>query len=367
MKRKLPYILVIYVTVMMLIFPESSIMYARNAIILCCDIIIPSLFPFFVCSGLLIYSGFSQSIARLCRPIMKPLFNINGSGATALVLGIISGYPLGAVTACQLYESGYLSKSETERLLAFCNNSGPLFILGAVGAAIYSSKEIGIILYISHILAAITVGLLFRFYAQEKHTAPVYSLNQPQSSFSEVFSRVLSNSLNSILTVCGAVIFFSVVTNIVAEMIPEDNTIKSFFIGIMELTGGTKSISRTTLDLTSKLVMSAFVVGFAGLCVHLQVMAIAQKQGLSLIPYIIGKLLHGTISAFYTLIYFKLFPPVETVFQSSEYALDAGFCMSSIYTAVSVIFLFLLTLLVVIFTALAAKRVNLMHKKRDTT
>ncbi len=366
MKKNLPYILVLYITIIMLIFPENSIMYAKNAITMCNEIIIPSLFPFFVCSGLLIYSGLSQTIARLCRPIMKPLFNINGSGATALVLGIISGYPLGAVTACQLYESGYLSKSETERLLAFCNNSGPLFILGAVGTAIYSSKEIGIILYLSHILAAVTVGLLFRFYAREKHTAPAYSLNQPLSSFSEVFSRVLSNSLNSILTVCGAVIFFSVVTNMLADLIPTDNAIKALFIGIMELTGGTKSISRTALDLTSKLVMSAFVVGFAGLCVHLQVMAIVKKQELSLMPYIIGKLLHGTFAAFYTLIYLKIFPPVETVFQSSEYSLDAGFCMSSIYTAVSIIFLFLLTLLVAIFTALAAKHFNLMHKKRDT-
>lgn len=366
MKKYLPYILVGYITVMMLIFPESSIMYARQAINMCSEIIIPSLFPFFVCSGLLIYSGFSQTLSSVCRPIMKPLFNINGSGAAALVLGTISGYPLGAITACQLYDSGYLSKSETERLLAFCNNSGPLFILGAVGAAIYSSHKIGIILYIAHILAALTVGILFRFYAKKKHSAPNYNINQPTLTFPEVFSQVLSSSLNSILTVCGAVIFFSVVANIIAVQMPKNNAFTPLFTGIMELTGGTKSISASPLSLTGKLVMSAFVVGFAGICVHLQVMAIVTKHGLSLKPYIIGKLLHGLLSALYTLIYFKIFPPAEAVFRSSSRALDAGFCMSSVYIAVSVIFLCLLAVLSVIFSTLAVKRFNFTYKKRDT-
>lgn len=361
MKKYLPYLIVIFLISMMIAFPDKTIFYAREAMDMCYDIIIPSLFPFFVCSGLLIYSGFCESLAKICRPIMRPLFNVGGSGAAALVLGIISGYPLGAITACQLYESGYLSKSETERLLAFCNNSGPLFILGAVGSAIYSSHEIGITLYISHILAALTVGILFRFYGADKHKAPVYSINQPERSFSEVFSQVLTNSIFSILTVCGAVIFFSVVTNILTAKIPEESILKAFFTGIMELTGGTKNISQSTLSLTWKLVLSAFVVGFAGICVHLQVMAIVKKQGLSLLPYILGKLLHGTIAALYTLCYFKFFPPVETVFKNTSAAVDAGFYISSIYVGVGFIFLFLLAVLIVILSIFTTKK-SFIHK-----
>ena len=353
MKKIIPYVLVIYITFMMIISPDNSILYAKNALDLCYEIIIPSLFPFFICSGLLIYSGLCETISKICRPIMKPLFNINGAGAAALVLGTISGYPLGAVTACQLYESGYLSKSETERLLAFCNNSGPLFILGAVGSAIYSSYKIGIVLYVSHILAAISVGILFRFYAQDKHKAPVYTINQPDRTFSEVFSQVLTNSISSILTICGAVVFFSVATNIVSAKLPDNDILKSIFIGIMELTGGIKSISTTSLSLNLRLVMSAFVVGFAGICVHLQVMAIVKNKGLSLKPYILGKLLHGTLSALYTLIYFKVSPPIDTVFKNTDTALEAGFCMSSVYSAVTVIFLLLLTVLIVSFGAIA--------------
>ncbi len=356
MKKYSPYFIVIYLIVMMIIYPEHTIICAKSALDICYEIIIPSLFPFFVCSGLLIYSGLCEQLSKLCRPIMKPLFNIGGSGAAALVLGIISGYPLGAITACQLYESGYLSKTETERLLAFCNNSGPLFILGAVGSAIYSSYKIGIALYISHILAALTVGMIFRFYHMDKHNAPLYNINQSDYSFSEVFSMVLSGSINSILTVCGAVIFFSVVTNILTAHLPADSLSRALLTGILELTGGTMSISQSTLSLTWKLVLSAFVVGFAGICVHLQVMAVVKKQNLSLIPYVAGKFLHGLLSGLYMFCYLSFCPPAEMVFKNTSAALDAGFCMSSLYSAISYIFIFLLALLTLIFVFLAAKR-----------
>lgn len=349
MKRFLPYLFVIFVGVMILLFPENSIMYAKSGMQLCYEVIIPSLFPFFVCSGLLIYSGFAKVLSRLSGPVMRPLFNVGGAGASALVLGVISGYPLGAVTACQLYESGYLSKTETERLLAFCNNSGPLFILGAIGSAIYSSGKIGVVLYVAHILATLLVGFLFRFYAKGKHTAPTYTVNQSEESFSQVFSKVLSNSINSILTISGAVIFFGVISGIITSHIPLSDAVKAVITGILELTGGAKAISNTILPLTIKLTLSAFVVGFAGLCVHLQVAAIVAKYHLSIAPYITGKFLHGLFAALFTYLYFLIFPPEVPVFTATSAAISAGFCMSSMFTVIGVFFLLALGILVIAY------------------
>lgn len=358
MKRFLPYLFVIYIAIMTLIFPENSINYAKSSIELCHDVIIPSLFPFFICSGLLIYSGFTQGLSKLATPIMRPVFNVGGCGAASLVTGIISGYPLGAVTACQLYESGYLSKTETERLLAFCNNSGPLFILGAVGAAIYSSKTVGIVLYISHVLSTLLVGFLFRFYARDKHTAPTYSINQTDDEFSQIFSKVMANSINSILTVCGAVIFFGVVSGIITSHLPINDIIKSVISGMIEFTGGTKAISEAQLPLTAKLTLSAFTVGFAGFCVHLQVASIVSKHKLSLLPYIVGKFLHGLFAALFTLLYFYAFPPKSQVFNSASAPLSAGFCMSSVYSVITILFIVVLVSLIITFATLGLSQKN---------
>ncbi len=356
MKRAVPYIFVAFIALMILIYPQNAIMSAKSGLYLCYDVIIPSLFPFFICSGLLIYSGFTKILAKISGPFMRPLFNVGGSGSTALTLGIVSGYPLGALTACQLYESGYLSKTETERLLAFCNNSGPLFILGAVGSAIYSSGKIGVVLYISHILSTLLVGFLFRFYARDKHTAPTYSINQSEDGFSQVFSKVLASSINSILTVSGAVIFFGVISGIVTAHLPLGDAIKSVITGILELAGGTKAISETTLPLTIKLTLSAFVVGFAGICVHIQVAAIVAKYHLSLVPYILGKLLHGLFSALFTYLYFCVFPPKIPVFKSTSAVMSAGFCMSSIYSVINILFFVILGILVITFASMGIKQ-----------
>ncbi len=356
MKKKLPYIFILALTVLMISSPDRSILYAKRALGLCYEILIPSLFPFFVCSGLLIYSGFAGSLSALLGPVMKPLFNVGGSGAAAFVLGILSGYPLGAVTACQLYESGYLSKSETERLLAFCNNSGPLFILGAVGTAIYASPKIGLMLYASHILAALTVGVLFRFYAMNRHSAPDYTVTQPEISFSEAFSRTLSNSVSSILTICGSVVFFSVVSGIAADFLPPENLARPLLMGFMELTGGISAISSAHLSLAAKLVLSALAAGFAGVCVHLQTMSVVASKNLSLKPYIMGKLLHGILAALYTLCLLKAFP--RTAFTYSSGGIDAGFCMSSVYTAAAVIFLVLLGAIITVLSVEYRKQKN---------
>lgn len=349
MKKFLTYTGILLITVLILLNGEQSIQYAKNALNICYDVIIPSLFPFFMCSGLLIYSGFCESLARLCRPVMMPLFNINGSGAAAFVLGILSGYPLGAVTACQLYENRYLSETETERLLAFCNNSGPLFILGSVGVALYASPKIGILLYLAHILASLTVGFLFRFYKKKEYHALPATIQNPERSFGEIFSIVIKNSIQNILIVCAAILFFSVAANLIMQYITVTPWLKSTLTGLIEFATGSIGIAHSALALPYKLVLSSLIVGFAGLSVHMQVMGVISQHKLSLKPYIIGKILHGIIAAGYMYLICILTHPAVGVFQSgSALNLNGGFAIGSTYVVVSVVFLLLVTVAVAV-------------------
>lgn len=333
MKKYIPYFPAILMLFCMLIFPNETIFASRSAVALCLDIIIPTLLPFFICSALLIYSGLCRTLSRIFAPIMKPLFNVSGCGAAALCLGTLSGYPQGAITACELYTAGYLSKTEAERLLAFCNSSGPLFVLGAVGIATYSSREIGLILYLSHLAAAFTVGFIFRFYKKGSHTAPTYSLNQTQLPFSQIFSRAVTESMSTILIISGAVILFGVLSGLISHFLPENCTFSALIYGALELSGGVRAVSETALPTISKLVISAFFVGFAGLCVHLQVAAIVSKTNLSLLPYLFGKLLHGILSALFTLFALRLFP--QSIATFSPAPAGGGAFFGSLYLSAS--------------------------------
>ena len=126
-KKILIYLFAVGAVVLLIKNASNAIRYASDAIDLCLEMIVPTLFPFFICSGILIYSGFCELLAKAFQFCMYPLFRISPVGSSAFILGIVSGYPLGAVTAGELYSNNYLSKTEAERLLAFCNNSGPLF------------------------------------------------------------------------------------------------------------------------------------------------------------------------------------------------------------------------------------------------
>ena len=352
MKKKLLYVFLIFITVLLIINPQDSIKYARNGLNMCSEIIVPSLFPFFICSGLLIYSGFCEILAKLMQPVMKPLFNVNGSGAAAFVLGIISGYPLGAVTACQLYEKMYLSKSEAERMLAFCNNSGPLFILGAVGVSLYQNPKIGAILYTSHILSAVLVGILFRFYKADNFCAPAAAVGTEDKSIGEIFSNVLANSIQSILTVCGAVVFFSMVSNVLFDLFPIDDTLKIYTVGFLEFVTGVNMIAYSQMPLFSKIILSAAIVGFAGASVHVQVLGVVSKYGLSLKPYILGKCMQGGIAALLTMLILKIYPVEKNVFAPLSIETGGAFAMNSLFVIITVMSVFFIALSGIIYAVM---------------
>ena len=113
----------------LLFYSRQSMDAARQGLSLCANVIVPSLFPFFVLSSLVVELGMAGYLGRALERVMYPLFRVGGPGAGALVLGFIGGYPVGARTAIGLYQSGQCSKAEAERMLAFCNNSGPALSL----------------------------------------------------------------------------------------------------------------------------------------------------------------------------------------------------------------------------------------------
>ena len=157
-------------TLALMFWPKDSMAAARDGLTLCYNVIIPSLFPFFVLSALVVDLGLAGHLGRALEGIMRPLFNVPGACAPALALGFVGGYPVGARTALQLYQKGMCTKTEAERLLSFCNNSGPAFILGVVGAGVFASSRVGVLLYLAHAAASVCVGLLFRFYKRDRRS-----------------------------------------------------------------------------------------------------------------------------------------------------------------------------------------------------
>lgn len=354
MKKRFFYIGVLLIIALILFRAESVIGYTKQALIMCFEIIIPSLFPFFVCSGLLIYSGFGTAVAGYAKHIMRPLFNVAPSGAVAFVLGIISGFPSGAVCARDLYKCGNLSKAEAERLLSFCNNSGPLFIIGSIGTAIYAKPIYGVVLYLIHIVSSVIVGIVFRSYGKNRHNSPPTRVNTNEISIPQTVSVSLDTASKNILTVCFSIIFFSAVAQTALELLPLTPALDALTSGLCEFSTGVLKVSRLDKSIAEKLILTSLIVGFSGLSVHLQVMSVTADAGLSLKPYILGKCLHSIVATLLTAVIFFIAHTPLTLTTDAP-VLSASCFTSALFVLISVT---VIVLLVVYFKRKTQKTID---------
>ena len=220
-KRNFFAFLFLVFTFCLLIFSKTNLPAVKNGLQLWVNSVIPSLFPFFVATELLMHTNLISQIGYFLNSFMKPIFNVRGEGAFAFIMGIISGYPVGAKIAVNFRKNNICSKEECERLLSFTNNSGPLFIIGTVGILMFKNTSIGIMLFITHLLACITVGILFRFWkANKKSSVNVFAKNEAKnnvvnfSNLGEVLAESITSSISTILLIGGFVVIFSSIISI---------------------------------------------------------------------------------------------------------------------------------------------------------
>ncbi len=274
---------------------ETATTAGINALVLCAKTIIPTLFPFFVISGLMLDLGLVAVLGKLLSPVSHFLFKTSGKGAVVFLIGILCGYPTGAKTIGRMCENDELLKKEGERLLAFCNNSGPLFVIGAVGNMMLKDHSLGIFLYAVHVVSAVLTGVLLRFLSS-------VSTEKKEETFitktiGEAVSKSVESAVFSTLSVCGYVVFFSVLCSIVKN---------SFLISLLEVTTGAKSLIELGLNTETTLILLSGIIGFGGICVALQVQSATRKAKLSLKTYIIGKSIQAVVSMAITFLWLKI-------------------------------------------------------------
>lgn len=308
-KKSMILICIIYLAAAMIIYPHGSIEAAKSALSLCANVAVPSLFPFMFCSNMFIALGAAGYARRYLSRIMQPLFGVTGAGAAALVCGVVSGYPIGAVCAAELYRTGECSKTEAERLLAFCNNSGPMFVIGAVGAGMFKSREIGVFLYIIHVFSALITGMIFKYIGgkENQRALPPPTKSDIKNTAADIGAAV-TGAVSSMLTVCGFVVIFSVLISAIPN-----TPLKPYVHSVLEITGGLAELTRICRGAYGLTATSA-LIAFSGVSVMAQVASVADRAGLSVLPYFKGKCCQAAVAAMLTLLALRTAPMSVDVF-----------------------------------------------------
>lgn len=343
LKRNILPCIFFVIAICLVVFSRTNLSAATNGLTLWATCVVPSLFPFFVITNLLSHTKIVTFTGKLLDKLMRPIFNVPGIGGFAFVMGLISGYPVGAKVVSDFRENCLVTKDEGERMLAFTNNSGPLFILSGVGIGLFGDTKTGLLLLCTHILSCITVGIIlgkfsrksddeFRirkkleFQKLKDDRISKSSNNITLKNLGEVLGNSINSAISTILMIGGFVVIFSVIisilntTNTLGFFSKFLNPVLAFFgfdlefakpllSGVIELTNGVNLISTIHIkEISQNIILCAFLLGFGGFSILLQVFSIIAKTDLSIKKYFIGKLLQGIIAAIYTFLALKFIP-----------------------------------------------------------
>ena len=279
------------------VFSERASQYARDALNTCARSVIPSLFPYMVISAMLVSSNATEIIGKILP--VSGIFNLPRQGSTAIILGAVCGFPVGARTAVSMYAEGMLTKEETEALIACSNNTGPSFVVGVIGASLFQSTVFGWQIYfsqlISSFIAAVLVNrILFPVKSISKDCAA--GKNSPVNLF-----KAISDSVNSTLTVCGFICFFSVFIGFAGSVTKRLSPVLTAAVSsLLEFTSGA-SYSADIGGQAGKF-FAGLSIGWSGISVFLQTASFTAPYKLSLKRCYAAKAIQGLLTGLLSII-----------------------------------------------------------------
>ena len=324
-------------------FQKSNYISIRNTIGIFLDSVMPSLFPFILFTNILILSGISKYITNY--------FKKYGNLIYVSIIGFFCGYPMGAKATYTLFSEGKITKKQASFLMSFANNCNPIFILSTIGICILDNIYIGLVLLISHYIAAIII-CIFNFthndIIHEKiENSNIFKKKEDKNLHKSTF-EILDLSIKSTFVTLGNILAFIILFNLcfsIIEIILTKLNISKNIIyslsGLFEITNGTRLIYlNTNFSFQFTIALISFMLSFSGFSIIFQVYSCIYKAKIKLLYIVKNKFIQGIISGFIT--YFLInFSNIKNI----EYTNMIKFNTTSYFIiSVSLLFMFVLAL-----------------------
>ncbi|MCF6095043.1 sporulation integral membrane protein YlbJ [Microaerobacter geothermalis] len=334
-----------FLVISLIIYPEDAFSSALRGLKIWWDVVFPALLPFFITSEILMGFGVVHFMGVLLEPFMRPIFNVPGTGAFVLAMGLASGYPIGAKLTARLREQKLISRSEGERLVSFTNTADPLFMFGAVAVGFFQDVSLGIAIALAHYISSLMVGLIMRFHEpggevtkyrknsnlnlfmralQSMHRARI----SDGRTIGHLIGDAVTSSMNTMLLIGGFMIIFSVIINILSLVhltdliaaaitlifiplgIPSELS-NAVIAGLFEITLGSQVASETSssVSMMYKIAIVGAITAWSGFSVHAQVASILSKTDIRYKPYFFARVLHAALAFVVTLTIWKPIQP----------------------------------------------------------
>ncbi|MBQ7976515.1 MAG: hypothetical protein IJ300_12590, partial [Clostridia bacterium] len=299
---------------------------------ICVNTIIPSLFPFMTLSAFIVKSGI-LSHSRNLFSVSNVIFRQPDITLPCIIMSMVGGFPVGIKMTNELYENGQLTTEQAQRLCLFCINPGPAFVITAVGVNMLNSHKAGVLIYASLCISSLICGVITSFIGEK--CIKKEDRNHKTTGVSSLSASV-SDSIQSIFSICGWIILFSGFTRCLSAVFTYEKF--NIILSVLEVTKGCSLICGNY-----PLYIITFIIGFGGACVHCQVMGFIKNMNMKYSYFFISRVLNGFLSGIICYILLLFFPVETDVFADCDSI--RGFSFSFSYSAFFV-FIFMCVILI---------------------
>ena len=303
LKNILTLAIVCAIGVCLIIHPQNTAEGIKNGFLILGNNLIPALFPFMVLSSYVSESSVARMISKFFEKSFKLIFKTSGYGVIPFVLGCLGGYPVGAKTVCEFYESKKLSQNDATRLLYWCINPSPAFLITAVGTFMLGNTKSGFLLYFSCLLSSVTIGFICRFLSNDE----IYSIETEETKPKEnIFVKSVSKGSEGMLSICGWVLTFCVLASL-CDALNFPYSLSYIIKSAGEVTTGCKNAVSSGLALP----VIAGIAGFGGFAVICQCASYSSVCKVRMKYLICSRLINAALSGIYCSALLKIFPQCE--------------------------------------------------------
>ncbi len=302
--------------ILMLFYPGAAFRGASSGLLLWFHNVLPTLLPFIVVSNLMIRLNITRQISKIFHPILGKLFRISTEGCYPVVIGFLSGLPMGAKSSADLVMEHRITRGEGQFLFAMCNNASPMFIIGYIAITQLKLPHIKyalfVIIYGSAILGALIYRILVHRFSKRKENC--VTKNQQKNITSQTSTRFsfdlvdgsIMNGFEIVTRIGGYIILFSILAQIMKEVGPGSGIMKATLMGVMEITTGINQICSLDINTNVKIVLVSVLTSFGGFSGIAQTKSVLQDSRLSITSYFFVKLISAALAVLISMLYVTL-------------------------------------------------------------
>lgn len=279
--------LILVTLILMLIFYLFNSQYILNNIIDYSKLFLTKLFPvsfiFFIISNLLVDFGIIS--------FLDNVLHIKSTKLYIFTISMISGFPSGAKYTRDLYNKGFISCRDANKLMMFSHFPNPLFIISSLTLVI-PNRIITRNILLSIIISNFIIMLFCKIDGDKYNDSNFKKIN-----FSLSLATGIKSSFEVLCIIYGTSLFFYLISCIILNTFSFSHIYYVLICGIFDLTKGIFSVSLLESNYLRGIFVLLFIC-FGSLSIHLQIKSILSDTPINYKYFIVGRVI-GTLLAFF--------------------------------------------------------------------